>query len=124
MIITEKGIKLYHLGVINGLESKIFIDYFTKEVLTTGKHIDLLIDFDNCIRNNQDKTINRVCKVLKEEYKSRGLLKLNEGRMTGDESQKGFLSYEITLWRHLQLLTERNTVNFKRILEVCTLPEL
>ena len=31
--LTDSGFKLYHLGLVNGASSKIFQDYFIKEVL-------------------------------------------------------------------------------------------
>lgn len=50
--ITDSGFKLYHLGLVNGANSKVFKDYFTKEVLTTGHHLDLLLDLDQILRYN------------------------------------------------------------------------
>ena len=58
---TEDGFKLYHLGLVNGPNSKIFYDYFTQTVLITGHHLDLIFDLDNlCNQYRGKKTIMEI----------------------------------------------------------------
>ena len=65
--ITDSGFKLYHLGLVHGANSKIFIDYFIKEVLTTGHHLDLLLDLDEILRRSSG-SFNDVLATLEREY--------------------------------------------------------
>lgn len=56
--LTDKGFKLYQIGLMNGSESKLFKDYFAREVLITGCHFDLIVDFDKFYREKYSECNN------------------------------------------------------------------
>ena len=128
--ITEFGFNLYHLGLINGPSSKIFNDYFTQTILITGHHLDLIFDFDNfCNENRGTKTTTEIRNIMLEDYEARGMIKRNPNRKAADDSKVEFLKYEFILWNSLGLLVRTNGIpevsfNWKRITEVCSLPDL
>ena len=127
--LTDNGFKLYHLGLAHGANSKVFKDYFTKEVLTTGHHLDLLLDLDSTIRANSGHTFTDCLRLMEKTYEAKGLLKRNPNRKSGTSSTVGFLKYECILWRSLGLLVQDTSknhyfVNWKAITEICSLPDL
>ena len=124
--ITDSGFKLYHLGLVNGANSKVFKDYFTKEVLTTGHHLDLLLDLDQILRYNSKPLVDCLS-IMEQEYESKGYIKRNPNRRVTSRSSVGFLKYECILWRSLGLLAKephRVSVNWKYITSICGLPDL
>lgn len=126
--ITDRGFKLYHLGLLNGANSKIFKDYFTKEILITGHHLDLLLDLDAIIRENINLSFNDCLRQMEVAYENKGFIKRNPNRNSKPNSKVGFLKYECILWRSLGLLVSDGSkhyyVNWKAITGVCALPEL
>lgn len=126
--LTDSGFKLYHLGLIHGANSKIFRDYFAKEVLTTGHHLELLLDLDKTIRENIDLSYSDCLSIIEESYENKGYLKRNPNRISGEKNTVEFFKYESILWRFLKLILRngRNKyfVNWKAITEICSLPEL
>lgn len=128
--ITDLGFKLYHLGLVHGPNSKIFRDYFTNMVLTIGHHIDLIFDLDALCNKYRGKlTMSEVRSKMLDDYEARGMIKRNPGRKAGDESAVGFLKYEVILWNSLGLTIDtagkpETTFNWRKITEVCSLPEL
>lgn len=126
--LTDSGFKLYHLGLSNGANSKVFVDYFTKEVLTTGHHLDLLLDLESTIRENIDLSFTDCLRLMEETYEAKGFLKRNPNRTSGSSNTVGFLKYECILWRSLGLLVSdapnHYYVNWKAITEICSLPDL
>lgn len=126
--LTESGFKLYHLGLVNGANSKIFQDYFTKEVLTTGHHLDLLLDLDRIIRENINVAFSACLRKMENLYESKGFIKRNPNRQTKEKSNVGFLKYECILWRALGLLVKdaqkHYYVNWRAITEICSLTDL
>lgn len=126
--LTENGFKLYHLGLVNGATSKIFKDYFTKEVLTTGHHLDLLLDLESILREKIDLPFLNCLSLMEEKYETKGFLKRNPNRTVGDYNTVGFLKYECILWRSLGLLIKdalnKYHVNWRTITEICSLPDL
>lgn len=125
--ITDSGFRLYHLGLVNGPNSKIFRDYFTKEILTTGHHLDLLLDLDHILRESK-LTFKEARSKMEQEYELKGFVKRNPNRKTSDHSKVEFLKYECILWRSLGLLVNEShksySVNWKLITYICSLPEL
>lgn len=126
--ITDSGFKLYHLGLLNGPRSKMFREYFAKEVLTTGHHLELLIDLDKISRDNTNKTFKECLSIMERQYEERGFIKRNPMRKAKAKSNVGFLKYECILWRSLNLLTKtgryKYEVNWKLLIEICSLPDL
>lgn len=126
--LTDNGFKLYHLGLAHSPNSKVFKDYFTKEVLTTGHHLDLLLDLDSTLRSNTNISFKESLQLMEETYETKGFLKRNPNRRSGKASSVGFLKYECILWRSLGLLVQNAAnhyfVNWKAITEICSLPEL
>lgn len=124
--ITDSGFKLYHLGLVNGPNSKIFKDYFTKEVLTVGHHLDLLLDLDRILKENALPPADALA-LMEQEYEQKGFIKRNPNRRANAKSTVNFLKYECILWRSLGLLTQIDTkyfVNWKAITYICGLPDL
>lgn len=127
---TEDGFKLYHLGLVNGPNSKIFHDYFTQTVLIIGNHLDLIFDLDNLCNQYRGKyNIMEIKDIMLDEYETKGMIKRNPNRKVGDESKVGFLKYEFILWNSLGLIVKTNgkpdiSFNWKKITEVCSLPNL
>lgn len=126
--ITDRGFKLYHLGLMHGANSKIFKDYFTKEVLITGHHLDLLFDLDEIMRFRSG-SFNEILRMLEVDYENKGLIKRNPNRIANTSSSVGFLKYECILWRSLGLMFRQShntlpSINWKLITSVCSLPDL
>ena len=125
--LTDSGFKLYHLGLIHGANSKIFRDYFTKEVLTTGHHLDLLLDLDE-IQRRTTGSFNNILSIMEQEYEEKGYIKRNPNRVARTNSTVGFLKYECILWRSLGLISRSSgavpIINWKLITSICGLPDL
>ena len=127
---TEEGFKMYHLGLVNGPTSKMFFDYFTKTVLIIGHHVDLIFDLDILFnRYKGTKTVPEIRKIMSDEYEAKGMIKRNPNRRVGAESTVEFLKYEFILWNSLQLTLKTAgipdvTFNWKKITEICSLPDL
>ena len=122
--LTEVGFKLYHLGVVNGAKSKVFTDYFTKELLTTGHHLDLLLDLDIYKQHNINKSIDSILNLMEHEYESKGYIERNPNRRQAVVSKVSFLKYERILWKALNLIDADYTIQWRRITEICSLPDL
>lgn len=126
--LTDSGFKLYHLGLSYGASSKVFRDYFTKEVLTTGHHLDLILDFDRIIREHPSYSLSETLSFMETMYEQKGFIKRNPNRKVSSVSSVGFLKYECILWRSLGLMTQvspnRYNINWRLITEICSLPDL
>ena len=123
-LLTDSGFNLYHIGLANGPTSKIFIDYFTREILTTGHHLDLLLDIDNICQNYPDKNIDEVLCIMETEYELKGYIKRNPNRVAGATSNTAFLKYEKILWQALGLMDKKYRIQWKKVTEICSLPEI
>ena len=127
---TNLGFKLYHLGLVNGPTSKVFYDYFTQTILTIGHHLDVIFDLDNlCNKYRGKKTIDEVRIELFNDYETKGMIKFNPNRQVAANSKVKFLKYEFILWKALGLIIKTNgkpqtAFNWKKIIEVCSLPDL
>ena len=128
--LTEDGFKLYHLGLVNGPNSKIFYDYFTQTVLITGHHLDLIFDLDNICNQYRGKyDIFQIRDIMLNDYETKGMIKRKPNRKAGDESKVEFLKYEFILWNSLGLTVKTSgkpeiSFNWKKITEVCSMPDL
>lgn len=122
--LTEIGFAMYNLGITNGPTSKIFYDYFTKELLTTGHHLELLLDFDSMQRAKAGMAISAIIKEMEDDYEIKGAIKRNPHRKAGTKSNVSFLKYERILWKSLELIDKDDTVRWKKITEICSLPDL
>jgi len=128
--LTERGLALYHLGLVNGPDSKIFYDYFIKELLTTGHHLDVLLDFDQTKRAMPTASLASVLTTMEANYIARGLIKTNPGRAVTPapgikKNNVPFLKYERIIWSNLGLADPRTyDVSWRKITEVCSLPEI
>jgi hypothetical protein len=122
--LTESGFKLYHLGLVNGSTSKIFEDYFTKELLTIGHHLDLILDFESLMQKNLSADANQIFTSMEIEYENKGYIKRNPNRMNTDKSKVGFLKYEKILWKALGLIDANYAIQWRKITEICSLPDL
>lgn len=122
--LTDSGFSLYHIGLSNGPTSKIFADYFTREILTTGHHLDLLLDIDAVSKKNPEKNIDEVLAIMEADYELKGYIKRNPNRITGAASKTGFLKYEKILWQSLGLMDKKYNILWRKVTEICSLPEL
>jgi hypothetical protein len=121
--LTENGLLLYHLGLVNGPTSKVYYDYFAKELLTTGHHLDVILDFDAFKHMAPGRDFKQVRKEMEKEYESKGYVKRNPGRKKNHESKVGFLKYERIIWKALGLIDNKDNVQWKRVTEICSLPD-
>lgn len=121
---TDSGFSLYHIGLVNGPTSRVFLDYFAREVLTTGHHLDLILDIDALKQKNSSWTIDQVLKQMESDYENKGYIRRNPNRKQAAESKVNFLKYERILWNSLGLVDNNGTIQWKRITEICSLPEL
>ncbi len=122
--LTNSGFNLYHIGLSNGPTSKIFVDYFTREVLTTGHHLDLLLDIDALKQKHPLKSIDEILPLLEVEYELKGYIKRNPNRIVGTESNTAFLKYEKILWQALGIMDSKYNIQWRKITEICSLPVL
>jgi hypothetical protein len=121
--ITESGFKLYHLGLVNGSTSKIFTDYFIKELLIVGHHLDLILDFDALKQKNIGAELDTIISKMESEYENKGYIKRNPNRRQSATSNVRFLKYERILWKALGLI-DVDKIQWKKIVEICSLPDL
>lgn len=121
--LTDSGFSLYHIGLSNGPTSKIFADYFTREILTTGHHLDLLLDIDATSKKNPEKNIDEVLAITEADYELKGYIKRNPNRITGTASKTGFLKYEKILWQSLGLMDKKYNILWRKVTEICSLPD-
>ena len=128
--LTDYGYKLYHLGLMNGPNSKVFRDYFLKCVLEEGSHLYLIFDLDRLCREYRGQKITEEIKgIMESEYDGNGMVKRNPNRIANSTSNTGFLKYELILWNSLSIIEKTKgkpdlAFNWKKIDEVRTLPEL
>ena len=122
--LTDMGFTLYHLGLVNGPTSRVVTDYFTREVLTTGHHLDLILDIDTLRQTHSDWTIDQVLGQMEADYEEKGFIKRNPNRQQAEQSNVGFLKYERILWNALGLVDNSGTIQWKKITEICSLPDL
>ncbi|MFI5162695.1 MAG: hypothetical protein ACHQHN_15555 [Sphingobacteriales bacterium] len=128
--LTEDGFKLYHLGLVNGPNSKIFQDYFLKTILLQGHHLDLIFDLEKlCTEYRGIKDIKQIKELMEADYQVRGMIKRNPNRLVSSSSSVEFLKYEFILWNSLGLIITSSgmpdiSFNWKMITEVCSLPDL
>jgi hypothetical protein len=128
--LTDNGFKLYHLGLVNGPKSKIFYDYFIQKILITGHHLDLIFDFDNLCNQYRGKFDTfQIRDILLNDYETKGMIKRNPNRKSKNGSKVEFLKYEFILWNSLGLTVKTSgkpqiSFNWKKITEVCSMPDL
>ena len=122
--ITDTGFALYHIGLVNGPTSRVFNDYFLREVLTTGHHLDLILDFDALKQKHRDLNVSELVNLMETEYEEKGYIKRNPNRRRGAQTNVRFLKYERILWNSVNLMDNDGTINWKKITEICSLPDL
>ena len=128
--ITDYGVKLYHLGLTNGPNSKIFRDYFLKCVLEEGRHLDLIFDLEELSKEYRGKkTTEEIKKIMEKEYEENGMLKRNPKRIANTTSKTGFLKYEFILWNSLCIKEKTKgkpdlAFDWRKMTEIFSLPEL
>jgi hypothetical protein len=110
--LTEDGLQALRIVHLYGSDSQVFLDAVTRAVLEAGKHLVLI----NAITKMQDtpgiphdegKWLDEVEGGLEDE----GLLKRNPGRHAAavQQSVRGFLKAEKTLWKTLGLIVPRGS---------------
>lgn len=68
--------------------------------------------------------ISNLLSSMEADYATRGFIKTNPGRVAGTTSTVGFLKYEQILWKNIGLMDADHNVQWRRITEVCSLPDL
>ena len=128
--LTDYGVKIYHLGLTNGPNSKIFQDYFLKCVLEEGRHLDLIFDLEKlCNKYRGKKTTEEIKKIMDKEYEEKGMVKRNSKRIANTTSKTGFLKYEFILWNSLCIKEKTKgkpdlAFDWRKMTEIFSLPEL
>ena len=61
---------------------------------------------------------------METDYELKGYIKRNPNRVAGDASKTGFLKYEKILWQSLGLMDKKYNIQWRKITEICSLPEL
>ena len=130
--ITSEGLKMYHLGMVNGPKSRLFRDYFTRMVLLDGHHIDLIYDLERLSCDHRgSKNDKEIKSLLLNDYALRGMIKTNPGRCADPSvgRKKPVLADETRLWDSLGLMRKSSRApefafDWQRIMEVCNLPDL
>lgn len=128
--LTDYGFKLYHLGLSNGPNSKLFRDYFTRAILLNGHHLDIIFDLDRLFNKYKGVlTFQEIRSKLESIYEVKGMIKRNPKRQAKSKSKVNFLKYEVILWNSLGLKLPSNgkpkvCFNWQKITEVCSLPPL
>lgn len=122
--LTDLGFAMYHPGIANGPTSKHFYDYFIKVLLTVGHHLDIILDYDAAQKDMPGKTVDEVLRAMEAGYEARGLIKRNPGRKAAPVSKVRFLKYERILWKALGLMDSDDIIQWKKVTEICSLPEL
>lgn len=122
--LTDLGFAMYHLGIVNGPTSKNFNDYFIKILLTVGHHLDVILDYEAMQKAMPGKTSNEILRAMEISYETRGLIKRNPGRKAAPVSKVAFLKYERILWKALGLIDGDDVIQWRKITEICSLPEL
>ena len=90
----------------------------------------LIFDLDNlCNQYKGSHDFNQIKQLMLQDYDSRGMIKSNPKRIAKASSTVGFLKYEEILWNSLGLKsnsagTPNVSFNWKKITEVCSLPDL
>jgi hypothetical protein len=82
-----------------------------------------------CNKYRGKKTIKEIKTEMLADYESRGMIKRNPGKQAGAVNTVEFLKYEFILWNSLGLLVDTDgkpeiSFNWKKITEVCSLPDL
>ena len=121
--LTDDGYVMYHLGLANGPGSKLFNDYFAKIVLMKGHHLDLLLDIDLLRSKHLELPVRDVLKTMYTDYQNRGMIKKNPGRQVATVSNVGFLKYEFILWKAMGIIRKDYSIDWKRVTEICLLPD-
>ena len=70
------------------------------------------------------KTSNEILRAMEISYETRGLIKRNPGRKAAPVSKVAFLKYERILWKALGLIDGDDVIQWRKITEICSLPEL
>lgn len=90
----------------------------------TGHHLDLILDIDALKQSHSNWSIGEVLCHMENDYEDKGYIKRNPNRQQAEESNVGFLKYERILWNALGLMDNGGTIQWKKITEICSLPDL
>lgn len=104
--ITELGEQFIKIGDKYGGESEELIKFYGSCYLTIGKHYDLILDFQEALKNNnfsKTTTIIEIKSRLLNYMEKKGWYKRNIGRAVTTDSTKLF-SNEFQLWNKLGIL--------------------
>ena len=97
---------------------------YARDVLTTGHHLDLLLDIDTLSKKHPDKDIDEILSIMETDYELKGYIKRNPNRVAGTASKTRFLKYEKILWQSLGLMDKKYDILWRKITEICSLPEI
>ena len=86
--------------------------------------MDLLLDIDSIRQKNPNRNIGEILCLMEAEYEEKGYIKRNPNRVAGIASNTAFLKYEKILWQSLGLIDTDYRIQWRKITEICALPEL
>lgn len=98
--------------------------YFHITKHTAGHHLDLLLDIDSLMQANPQKSFDEVLSIMEADYEAKGYIKRNPNRIAGATSNTSFLKYEKIIWQALGIMNNQYAIQWRRVTEICALPEL
>lgn len=110
--LTPIGLDLHRIGKLYGSTSDMFRDFLAKVILIEGKHLDLILEIDDIIKNNIEtkRTKNEAIENLYEIMDAQGKIKKNPNRT--QTSTREFLDSEQQLWGKLGILNKKGRSYF------------
>ena len=86
--------------------------------------MDLLLDIDALSKKHPDKDIDEILSIMETDYELKGYIKRNPNRVAGTASKTRFLKYKKILWQSLGLMDKKYDILWRKITEICSLPEI
>jgi hypothetical protein len=94
-------------------------------LLAVGHHLDVIWDFDTLKQKMPNATTSEIVKVMECEYENKGYIKRNPNRKNATTISKvQFLKYERIIWKALGLRDANDNIQWRKITEICSLPDL
>lgn len=111
--LTEDGYELHKYGKIHGPNSETFKYYFSKLLLTNGKHLELIIEVEKLTRNQPFNTVDLAISHIRSKMIENGQFHENPNR-SGEENASDystkFLKYERIIWGWLGFLPKGRNI--------------
>jgi len=102
--LTTEGIELYHVGKLYGGNSVAFTDSLAKIILLKGRHLDLILDIIDSLKENAPEKTYDARKQSFEYLEGNGYIKRNENRSVDGDTK--LLGNEFQLWGKLGIASK------------------